>query len=433
MRVTVEPSTLEGELRAPPSKSWAQRALFLSLLAEGLSELKGLPLSDDVMASLDAVKSFGADVAREGRNVRIGGGEVKVPEDVINMRGSGTGARIAIAVGTLVPKGYGVVVTGNESLRRRPMMPVVEVMNKLGAEVRSLRDGKLPVVSFGGLPGGEAEVDGSVTSQHVTAALIAGTRSERGVTVKAKNLVSRGYVALTERVLREFGAEVECNGSYTECSVKPSTLSPVQKEVPGDYALAAFPAVAAVVGGGEVRIRGLPAPEPGPGDHRLISYLEKFGVDVSFEGEALVVKGHKRPRGTRVNLKDEPDLALPLAALAAVAKGESVLAGLSHLAYKESNRLKTIIETLRCFGVNARLDGSSLRVLGTERLRRCEITCPDDHRIAMLASLLGLASGAVIEKAECVEKSWPEYWDEMKRLGVKVYVEDTPRKRLHKR
>ncbi len=433
MIVRVEPSVAEGKLRAPPSKSWSQRALFLSLLAEGTSKIKRLPTSDDVLATLNAVKMFGAAVEVEKDMVKITGGQVATPEDVINMRGSGTGARIAIAVGTLVPKGTGAVITGNKSLRRRPMRPVIDIMRQLGAEVLSLREGKLPVVSLGGLPGGTAEVDGRVTSQHVTAALIAGTRSEKGVTVKARNLVSRGYVALTEEVLEEFGAEVECKSDYSECTVKPSELKPVEKEVPGDYALAAFPMVLAAVTGGKVEVEGLPSPRSGPGDHKILRYLEKFGVHVKYLGNKVLVEGSARPKGARVNLKDEPDLALPLAALAAVAKGESVLAGIAHLAYKESNRIKTIIETLECFGIKARVDGHSIRILGSESLRRCTIRCPDDHRIAMLASVLGAASGAIIEGAECVAKSWPEYWEAMSALGVKVYVEGEEGRRTHRR
>ena len=423
MKVTVEPSTVEGEARAPPSKSWAQRAAFLSLLAEGVSSFSNFPSSDDVAASLDAVRAFGASVSVKGNEVEIGGGEVKVPEDVINMRGSGTGARIAIAIGTLVPKGFGAVVTGNKSLRRRPMSPVIDAMRGLGADVRSLRGGLLPVVSFGGLPGGEVEVDGSVTSQHVTAALIASAKSEAGAKISVKNPVSRGYIALTVKLMRAYGARVSCNEAYTQCSVEPSELKPLRGEVPGDYALAAFLAAAAVVSGGKVKVASLPPPEDGPGDHRVIEYLRKFGIEIDYANGELAVDGTSLPRGTRVNLKDEPDLALPLAAVAAVSRGESVLAGLSHLVYKESNRLETILETLKCFGVSARVDGSSIRILGTKSLKRCKLKCPDDHRVAMLAGVLGLSAGAVISSAECVSKSWPQFWAVMEALGARVYVE----------
>ncbi|NPA85300.1 MAG: 3-phosphoshikimate 1-carboxyvinyltransferase [Crenarchaeota archaeon] len=427
MRVTVEPSVVEGVLKAPPSKSWAQRAVFLALLADGKSEFANLPQSDDVKASLEAVKAFGAEV--EGH--KIVGGKVMVPENVIDMRGSGTGARIAIAMGTLVPRGFGAVITGNRSLRRRPMGPVVDLLRGLGADVRSLRGDKLPVVSFGGLPGGEVETDGRVTSQHVTAALIAGSASELGVAITIKNPVSRGYIALTEEVLKDFGVRVECASDYTRCSVKPTRPRPIKRAVPGDYALAAFPAVAAAISGGEVKIEGLPAPREGPGDHKLIDYLRRFGVDVEYSSGSLRVRGDRRPVGTRVNVRDEPDLALPLAALAAVSKGESVISGISHLAYKESDRIRTIMETLSCFGVKSKVDGSSLRIWGSERLRRCELTCPDDHRVAMMASLLGLVAGTVIEKAECVAKSWPEYWEVLRGIGGKVYVEGEKRKRVH--
>jgi 3-phosphoshikimate 1-carboxyvinyltransferase len=394
--------------------------IFLALLANGESEIRNLPSSDDVKASLEAVKAFGGEVAEEKGRVRIVGGEVRAPEDVINMKGSGTGARIAIGIGTLVPKGFGACITGNESLRRRPMGPVVEVFNALGAEVKSLRGDKLPVVSFGGLPGGEAEVDGSVTSQHVTSALIAGTKSERGVRLKIKNLVSRAYVALTEEVLETFGAEVECSEDYSECSVKPSELRPVSMAVPGDYALAAFPMTLAVITKGRVVVEGLPAPRDGPGDHRIIQYLKAFGAEVAYISEKVEVSMKGRPKAVKLNLRDEPDLALPIAAVAAIAQGESVLRGLSHLAYKESNRLEQIVKVLNCFGVKARVDAGSIRVWGTVALKPCTITCPDDHRIAMMASLLGAYVGARVDNAECVSKSWPEYWEVLKRLGVRL-------------
>ena len=421
MKITIQPSTVDGALDAPPSKSWAQRMLFLSLLAQGTSEIRNLPGSDDVLASLDAVKAFGAKVHSTEGSVRIEGGSVRTPESPVDMRGSGTGARIAIGIGTLVPRGTGACITGNESLRRRPMSPVVEVFNALGAEVRSLRNGLLPVVSFGGLPGGEAEVDGSITSQHVTSAMIAGTKSEKGVTLKIKNLVSRGYVALTRDVLELFGAEVSCSEDYTQCSVKPSELYPVQMTVPGDYALAAFPMALAVITKGRVVVRGLPAPYDGPGDHNVLKYLKAFGANVVYHSGNVEVSMESRPKAARLNLRDEPDLALPLAAVAAVAEGESVLKGLSHLAYKESNRLEEITKVLKCFGVSAKVDAGSLRIWGSVSLKPCVVRCPDDHRIAMMASLLGAYIGARVDNAECVAKSWPEYWEVLRRLGVRIF------------
>ncbi len=420
MKVIVQPSRVSGKLIAPPSKSWAQRLLFLSLLASGRSEISNLPESDDVRASLDAVRAFGASVEEGAGKVSIEGGTVEAPEDVVNLRGSGTGARIAIGIGTLVPRGYGAVITGNASLRRRPMKPVTDLFNALGADVRSLRNGLLPVVSFGGLPGGEAEVDGSVTSQHVTSALIAGVKSEEGVTIKSKNLVSRGYVALTVEVMEMFGAEVKCNEKFTECSVEPSELNPVDVKVPGDYALAAFPMALALSTKGSVEIEGLPSPREGPGDHRAIEYLKAFGAEASYYSGSVKVEMSERPKAVKLNLRDEPDLALPLIAIAALAEGESVFRGLSHLAYKESNRVEEVIRVLKCFGVNAKYDAGSIRVWGTTSLKPCTITCPEDHRIAMMASILGAHVGARIDNAECVRKSWPDYWDAIKRLGVRV-------------
>ncbi len=421
MIVRVEPSVAEGKIEAPPSKSWSQRALFLALLAEGETTLEDLPGSSDVMASLDAIRSFGANVIREGSKVKIISiGEAKVPDDVINMRGSGTGARIAIGIATTLLKGYGAVITGDETLRRRPMQPVIEIFNALGAEVKSVRGDKLPVVAFGHLKGGEVEVDGSVTSQHITSALIAGNKSESTVRIKIKRPVSRAYIQLTVSIAKLFGSNIMCNDDMTECLVEPSNLNPIEAKVPGDYALSAFPLVAGALTGGRVLVRGLSEPEGKFGDHRIIEYMREFGADVNYyEGTVEVYGGDLR--GAKVNLRDEPDLALPLAALAAGAKGESVLTGLRHLAYKESNRIETIVETLRCFGVSAQADGGTIRVWGGIK-RRCKLKCPKDHRIAMMAAVMGAVMGAEIEAAECVRKSWPEFWDTMKALGVKIYV-----------
>ena len=421
MRVRVEPSIAEGEVEAPPSKSWSQRALFLALLAKGETVLEGLPTSDDVMASLEAVKSFGVEVIKEKTKVKIvSEGEAKVPDDVINMRGSGTGARIAIGIATTLPKGFGAVVTGDHTLRRRPMGPVIELFNSLGAEVRSVRGDKLPVVAFGHLKGGEVETDGSVTSQHITSALIAGNKAEAPVKIKIRRPVSRAYIALTISVSKLFGSNTSCNEEMSECSVNPSNLSAVNAKVPGDYALSAFPLVAGALTGGKVTVKGLPEPEGKFGDHKIIEYMKRFGAEVRYSNGSVTVEGGEL-RGATVNLRDEPDLALPLAALAAEAKGESVLTGLRHLAYKESDRIKTIVETLRCFGVSAQTDGTSIRIWGGIK-RRCKLKCPGDHRIAMMAAVMGSVMGSEIDAAECVKKSWPEFWDVMESLGVKVYV-----------
>jgi len=190
--------------------------------------------------------------------------------------------------------------------------------------------------------------------------------------------------------------------------------------VPGDYALSAFPLVAGALTGGKVTVKGLPEPEGKFGDHKIIEYMKRFGAEVRYSNGSVTVEGGEL-RGATVNLRDEPDLALPLAALAAEAKGESVLTGLRHLAYKESDRIKTIVETLRCFGVSAQTDGTSIRIWGGIK-RRCKLKCPGDHRIAMMAAVMGSVMGSEIDAAECVKKSWPEFWDVMESLGVKVYV-----------
>ncbi len=404
------PSAARGEVKAPKSKSWAQRALFLSLLSKR-SVIEGMPKSKDVIASLNAIKAFGAKVKG---NVIEGG--LKVPENVIDMMGSGTGARIAIGIGTLLPKGYGACITGDETLRRRTMKPVIETFNALGAEVRSLRGDKLPVVSFGKLIGGKATVDGSVSSQHITSALIAGLRSEEGVELEIKRPVSRAYIEMTESVIKQFGGKVKCNDSFTWCKSEPSELEGLEAEVPGDYALSSF--IMALGYKGCVKVKGLPEREGKYGDHKIIDYLRQAGLNVSYEdGEVEVCGGNLRP--FTVNLRDQPDLVIPMAALAALAKGESTIIGVRHLIHKESNRIEEIIKLLKCFGVTANTDGVSIKIWG-ERLRPCNYVCPKDHRMAMMWSILASEVGGEVLNAECVEKSWPEYWDVLRRLGIRL-------------
>ncbi len=411
MKIKVMPSVAEGKVRAPRSKSWAQRALFLSLLSKR-SEIREIPDSKDVLASLNAIKMFGAKV-----NGEVIEGGLKVPEDVINMGGSGTGARIAIGIGTLLPKGFGACITGDETLRRRTMKPVIDTFNSLeGAEVRSLRGDKLPVVAFGKLKGGKAVVDGSVSSQHITSALIAGLKSEDGVELEIKRPVSRAYIELTEMVIKQFGGKVKCNESFTWCKSEPSEMEGIEGRVPGDYALSAF--IMAFGYKGCVEIYDLPEREGKYGDHKIIDYMRQAGLNVEYEdGRVRVCGGALKP--FTVNLRDQPDLVLPMVALAAMAKGESTIIGVRHLIHKESNRVEEIIKLLKCFGVTANTDGVSIKIWGGS-LRPCNYVCPKDHRMAMTWSILASEVGGELYGAECVDKSWPQYWEVLKKLGIRL-------------
>ena len=416
--IEVRPSKAQGSVRAPPSKSYSHRALAVSLLCEGPSRVRNISRARDVIATLNAIRSFGAKISDEFTEIKIEPPQrPSVPDDVIYCGGSGTTIRFFVPISTLTEGGY-TVLTGNDSLRRRPMGPIIDAINKLGGWAISSRMNGLPplIVRGGGLKGGEVEIDGSISSQFFSGLMIASTRFESGLKMRPiGELVSRPYLEMTEEVLRRSGSRVELD---EEIIVEPVPPKSLEFEVPGDYGLAAFHMLAASVTGGRVIVEGLDNTVP-QADYTVIDVLKSFGVEVREVGSSVIVEG--KPRyGARLNLKDSPDIFPIACVLASFVSEVSEIRGVAHARVKESDRVASMSSELEKVGVEVRELYDGLIIRGGNPKGGVKLDSHGDHRIfmALLALAAATREGCIIEGEESVADSYPGFLEDSIKLGI---------------
>lgn len=403
---------LSGDLRVPGSKSLTNRALLLAGMAAGESTLLAPLDCDDTRTLAAALERLGAKVG-----FAPGAWEVRGPlappgdEVAIDVGPAGTPARLLLALLSALPGRF--VLDGSPRMRERPMGPLVEALRARGARIEALaREGFLPLrVAGGTLRAGVAEIRGDVSSQFVSALLLAAPLVPGGLEVRvAGPLASAAYVTLTRRVLEVFS--------------EGGRLRPARYAVPADDSAACFPIAGALVSGGRVRLLGLER-ESAQADALFRSWARETGGALEWDGEALVVEGAGPLRAIAVDVDAAPDAALPLAALLAFARGRSHLSGVARLREKESDRLAAARDLLTLAGVpneeEADEKGRSLLAIDAEigRPRRADFAAHGDHRVAMSAAVLALAlpPGSTLDDPAVVSKSWPGFWEEWARLS----------------
>ncbi|NPA69499.1 MAG: 3-phosphoshikimate 1-carboxyvinyltransferase [Crenarchaeota archaeon] len=428
MDIALERSSIRGTIYAPPSKSVAQRLILaLSLTSPGRSMISRLPSCEDVEASLRFVRALGINVERHDNNIIAEiPEEVEIREKIVNLGDSGTTYRIAMGIAATFNRD--IILECGRTMRRRPIEDLVEALRKLGAEIQYLEEeGYPPIRIRGPIRGGKINIRGDVSSQYISSLIYAGVRSKDGVEIYVKPpIVSRPYIDLTVDILRNLGADVDVEENEELIIYSyPSELHRFNVDVPGDYALSAFLMTIAAVCGEEIIIRGF-NDNLNRVDSEIIDHLKNMNVKVRKLGDIVYVAYSDSVEPYDVDLKDTPDLVMPIAALMAFAEGTSVIRNVKHLAYKESNRLREIKRTLSSFGVRVNIDEEKgiIEITGRGKYNPATIELPDDHRIAMMCSVIGLAidGKTILKNAECVRKSWPEYWDVLKKLGAKVEV-----------
>ena len=413
MIIRISKSVAFGSVEAPKSKSWAIRLILLSAISSGETVICGIPDSDDVDAALRMIEALGSSVVRQGNCIIV------VPNSrqcggYVNVGGSGTVMRLGVALASLC--GNPVTIDGDETLRRRPIRELLESLRNLGVNVSN---NSLPVTINGPVKGNYVEIRGDLTSQYISGLMILGLVS--GITIRVVgDLVSRQYVELTRRIIEESGCRVRMSGNVimvNQCTPRVSLSN-----VPGDYALSGFYTALALTTGGSVTVTGLPRPL-GYGDDSLVDLFNYMGARSVFNNGNWSVEGKGVLKGIIVDLKDAPDLAPVIASIAPFAMGETVITGVRHLAFKESNRLETISGSLRLFGVNVGYGDDSLRISGSVT-HGALIKCPNDHRIAMMSSVVGAGSDGetIIHNAECVNKSNRLFWKDLEKLGIRVTI-----------
>jgi 3-phosphoshikimate 1-carboxyvinyltransferase len=416
-----------GSIRVPGDKSLSHRALLFAAMARGTSHVSGLLTSLDARSSARVLRQLGAMVSplAEGRMVTITGrGRLRRPSGILDCGNSGTTTRLLL--GLLAAHPFAATLTGDASLRRRPMRRVTVPLRQMGARVTEMNEaGTLPLTIRGGrlqalrheMPVSSAQIKGSL--------LLAGVSGAVPVSVREPHGRSRDH---TERLLRAFGYQVEENGGWVHFE-PTGRITPFDMQIPGDPSSAAFPLGAAVLAeGGELRVTGVGV---NPTRTGFLAVLKRMGATVDVDG--LVIQFDEpvadlvvRPatlRAVEVSAEEIPGLIdeIPmLAALATRAEGTSVFREVGELRVKESDRLGLIAANVRALGGIAEVVGDDLHITGTEAPPRGRVTTEGDHRLAMAFAVLGTVPGAKVQvdNMACAAVSYPGFPQMLKAIRI---------------
>lgn len=413
MEVQIAQSTVFGRVAAPASKSCAQRALALALLAEGRSVLSGVELCDDISAALEAVKALGATVEQRGGTLAVSGG-LNPRTQRVDVGESGLAARILTPIAAL--SGKPLRIDGRGTLPARPMGPMIEALQRLGVGVAS-RNGRLPLDICGVLRGGETELDGSLSSQVVSGLLMALPLAKEDSILHVADAVSTPYIEMTLEMMSRFGVETERSG-FDEFHIRGrQRYTPAEVKVEGDWSAAAMLLTAGATAGC-VTVEGLNTSSL-QADMAICKALAAAGAEIT-AGDTGATAAHRPLHAFRFDATHSPDLIPALAALAAAADGVSEIRGANRLLAKESDRAEALRREFGRLGIDISVCGDVMSVRGGEILGGC-VDSHADHRIAMALSVAALRGRekVTVSGAECVAKSFPEFFSTLNKLRVK--------------
>jgi 3-phosphoshikimate 1-carboxyvinyltransferase len=411
-----------GAILVPPSKSVSNRYLNLALLARRPIEIARVLDADDIRLFRGALSALGFRVQSNEETLAIEPPGEWPRSAAIDCGSSGTLYRFLTAALTVLPGRW--TLDGSSRLRERPIRPLVDALRSLGARIEyRAGDGRAPLqIEGGALRGGDTVLDAADSSQYASALIMAGTCAAAPVRVRLAALSSQPYLALTLEALREFGVDVGVDSTRTLYRVEPGALrAPARLVVEGDYSAATYPAVAALVTGGTVRLEGLRA-KSAQGDRAFFGLLEAAGAQVDAYDDGVEVERSGPLRAVDADLRDMPDQVPTLAALAPFLRGTTRITGVRHLRIKESDRLAAMASELGRAGVPVRELDDGLIVEGCWFDREppgdaVVIDPHDDHRIAMSLALVGLRRpGIAIADPEVVGKSYPNFWRDLSTL-----------------
>jgi 3-phosphoshikimate 1-carboxyvinyltransferase len=413
MKVTISPGKIHGTVTANPSKSAMQRAVAAALLSKGTSIIRNPGLSNDCQAALDVAEKLGAVIKRAADHIEITGTALEnAPSGEINCGESGLGIRMFTPVAALSTKP--IVINGHGSLTVRPMNFFEEVLPQLGVKITS-QEGRLPLHIQGPLQAKNITIDGSLSSQFLTGLLMAFGAVAENVTITVTDLKSKPYIALTLQLMEQFGVKVTEEHFEQFHFGKKQVYKAGDYTVEGDWSGAAFLLVAAAVAG-KAEVHHLNT-QSAQSDKAILEALEKAGAHLMPGVFTMNVEKGKL-QAFDFDATDCPDLFPPLVALAANCEGTSMILGVSRLAHKESDRGKTLQEEFGKLGISIELHGDEMLVHGGA-ITGGTVRSHNDHRIAMACAVAGLtASGpVVIEDAEAINKSYPEFFEHLQQIG----------------
>ena len=421
MKCKVAKSKISGIVSCPANKSYTHRAIFLAALAGKNSRVDNILLSADTIATIDACKKFGAEIEIENSSIivknpiKIG---TNVPE--INTENSGTTIRIAAGIASLFSDE--ITLTGDSSLQKRPMQSLLDALTSIGAQCHST-DGKPPIRIKGKILGGDVTIPGNFSSQFISSLLICAPLTEKGINLTIEgNLVSKPYLDATIAVMRTFGVSVQTLIPYKKYNIAPQIYKETTFTVPIDFSSLALLLSATTLNGEEITIKGNIGNLP-QGDEVFIDILEQLGVSVIIDDDEIKIKSPEKLNGGKFDLSNSPDLLPPLSILALKSSKPIEIINVKHARLKETDRIAIITREITKLGITIQEKEDGMILESSGKLNSAELNAENDHRLFMAFCIAGMYVGdCTVTDPESVKVSYPNFVEEMKRLGAKIQI-----------
>lgn len=419
MKISVEQSQLKGSVLIPASKSHTIRAVVIGSLAHGTSTIGNPLAAADPLAAVSVCERLGAQITRDSDwKVRGMDGVPSVPDDVLDTGNSGTTLYLTMATAALVD-GYSVF-TGDEQIRSRPAGPLLDALRGLGAEAFSTRaNGRPPLVIRGPMKGGSIELDGSKTSQYLSALLLNCPLSRGTSEIRVSNPCELPFIEMSLRWLDEQGIEYERDGFERFRIPGGQSYSAFAKQIPGDFSSAAFFLCAAAITGSDLTLLGLDMTDS-QGDKAIVRILSDMGAQIDILPNAIRIKGGKLIGG-EFDLSGTPDALPALAATACFADGETRIVNVAQARLKETDRIRVMRQELSKMGARIEELPDGLVIHGSD-MHAAEVHGHCDHRVVMALAVAGMACEDVteVDTAEAVSITFPNFVELMKNAGAEI-------------
>ncbi|WP_150323665.1 3-phosphoshikimate 1-carboxyvinyltransferase [Enterobacter hormaechei] len=422
--LTLQPiARVDGTINLPGSKSVSNRALLLAALANGTTVLSNLLDSDDVRHMLNALKALGVQYALSDDRTRCevtGNGGALHSAEALELFLGNAGTAMRPLAAALCLGSNDIVLTGEPRMKERPIGHLVDALRQGGAQIDYLEKKNYPPLRLrGGFTGGNVEVDGSVSSQFLTALLMTAPLAPNDTVISIKgDLVSKPYIDITLHLMKTFGVEVE-NQSYQRFVVRGAQQyqSPGNYLVEGDASSASYFLAAGAIKGGTVKVTGI-GRNSVQGDIRFADVLEKMGAVVTW-GDDFISCTHGELNAIDMDMNHIPDAAMTIATAALFAKGTTTLRNIYNWRVKETDRLFAMATELRKVGAVVEEGEDYIRVTPPAKLQFAEIGTYNDHRMAMCFSLVALSDTPVtILDPKCTAKTFPDYFEQLARIST---------------
>ena len=422
--ITLQPiAKINGEVNLPGSKSVSNRALLLAALATGTTRLTNLLDSDDIRHMLNGLKQLGVNyqLSEDKTVCEVEGlGRAFSPNEPLELYLGNAGTAMRPLAAALCLGGGEFVLTGEPRMKERPIGHLVDALRSAGANITYLENENYPPLQImgTGLKGGEVEIDGSISSQFLTAFLMAAPLAQADTVIRIKgDLVSKPYIDITLHIMAQFGVEVE-NRNYQEFVVRGNQtyVSPGELLVEGDASSASYFLAAAAIKGGEVKVTGI-GKKSIQGDIQFADALTAMGADIEW-GDDYVIARCGDLSAVDMDFNHIPDAAMTIATTALFAKGTTSIRNVYNWRVKETDRLAAMATELRKVGAEVEEGEDYITIVPPTTLQHAAIDTYDDHRMAMCFSLVALSDTPVtINDPKCTSKTFPDYFDKLKGLS----------------